>query len=215
MSDKREIEKKLKANGFVIRRKATHGVFWEKGGARVMVPLTPSDGRWIKNCNADIERILRADPKHVQLEIKPIAQKLETAQIMTPRRHTKTELIKIDSLVSELVTMGKNNGEIAVILNSQGIKKSSGDPIDGHYVGLRKCLIKQMKAALVSAPAALPVAAARVASPTPVPATIPAPVVAPVYQFNKKLNDTVMALLTDPCLTDKQKVRMLLAYGEE
>jgi hypothetical protein len=236
----RTLTAKLHEHGFHPEREARHGVFWSDGSNRILVARAASfrDPRAAKNVLADLQRTIRKrdgvrtvidapapphPPTPVPLCPDPIVYRQQQPlsnekreETMTPtslvpvekpespcrRKGWPTPLpladrAKLRGRIAELRQKGLSYSVITRQLNSEGFK--SGDGGADQDVLRFECSDQAEDSAKEEG------RSGRAGDPC----------AHPLARATTKLPDTVMAILTDPALSDRSKVRMIAAYAEE
>lgn len=170
---------------------------------------------------------------------QPVAKNTQEFRKKTQVKYTEAKRAEVWGMVEELAKEGKNAPETAVIMNTMGYTRPAGEPINPEFVNNVKLQLreKSRKAVEIAAeyspgPAPLAAMAASLEQVKTLGLAPPKDSVFPRFNYQeleprimaheaakkpepvkRKLPDAVVNILTDPDLTDGEKVRMISAWA--
>lgn len=197
---RREAERMLRDYGFKPGRKATHGTFWHYGDHKLMVQdQDRCSTRNQKNFLSDIARIMReveqpTYPPQKQKE-KEVIQMAEPIKPFKKMKNTMSmvDRVKLCEKIKQYKIANHTLERMVELAKTDGFRFSNGTDVDKTYI--------QRYAFGTDS------AMTQVETPKPIEAL-------KVMKKSGFLPDSCVAILTDPHLTDGQKVRMLTGFIE-
>jgi hypothetical protein len=197
----------LKENGFHFERGATHGEMWvDSYGGRILLSrhLEKSDRRAVKNFSSEVNKLIKRRPVVVSPSLQDSMRKISVTSTLRHSEPLKKKTKwpdclpkeQVERLRSRIQALSDQKHPASVVtqkVNSEGFKNATGGPVKLSYVAATMSRLRKLNK---------PEPTKAKPEPTRI---LPSPSVLP---------ETVLAILTDPALTDRQKVRMIAAYAE-
>jgi hypothetical protein len=133
------------------------------------------------------------------------------SETRTRNKYDRATLAKVRKRIAALIKTGIGRQAVAETMNKEGYAAAGGGPFTGEYVTRIAGNARQAGMRIPSVDGRRLPRKTRIAAQGPKRET---KTVAPAKALKFRLPATVVGILTDPTLSDRQRVRMITAFAE-